>query len=1758
MAFFTYHRHGSQSGGTGNDHVQMVLFMYHQHGSQSGGMGASQPALASTTLKWCFLHTTGMRPVSCLCSTDYFFMLLEAIPGIKIPTSDQPSKALHLEFLLENIESQLGIKKDILSVSEVLSGTIDEQILMIYLALLKWKVKNKSYNSPRKQLSYLSTHKLSSPTPRNTSDKSIFQNRNAPNIKNFFSSSTTPTLSTNANEPAQKAINDVSFSQSYGKRSKFFDASSTTDGKESPVPRGSVYPATAFKSKPTTNINNTSKSPPSYDKSLSENNSQILSTNTSNVTSKSLNISPSKMADTTQTTTAYDTEPVFSSKITSTALSDHPSTGVSNISTGIINTACTTVNSCSPSTINSLQTSSGLTKQTMVSTLVLPILTSSSSSTREKLMSSRSLSPPSSSSLSSSLSSSSSFPLTTTTTTATTTTMTENSGMSTKTESGLTLSYSSIHEGDLWPETQACQKNALNSPSSPYFYSYSTLQLSKNPATDVSRNQQTEGYSEKYLLSYSPRSEENGKQSSSDRQFTDLKKTSSMRNNDVSSSLTVTSSDIAASVKDASSNDNGIYTCKKVFLLQSTELPAPISQVASPLLSFENHSFNQSSNLPSCSENQILLTNNDTEQTNGGIVQESVKDKLVPPTPPLTSPPPFPPSPQQYLPTFLPFKISSKTSTLSQPFPHYQHDGEIVDGIYLAPCINVNQGNSIKDRTGKENIGQPICLDEALNNGNHDRCTEVPENQTGKVITVKLNSQDGFNKQHPSGLTSEKIEFLCEEIGKLKEKVNAMETGRTSLNNSNSSFEDTVQSVEIPGNSPTGDCQLSTTSSINKTDFNLSTGRLQEQNKNQPSLINSLENSKHQQVVNDGKKMTEQQIKPEHSTFQSSNNTLQESNKIFRPSESYSPFSSNVSPLRRGHLWKPWTRTDYYKTIKTEEHSNFKLNGNNTKVSNYSCGTDSPNSLISKINHQTKDSPLLRENSSPKRTESSNGTIYHSLTSSNIRNLEDNCKDLVMKGTKYDSLNKDGHNLHQCSLCRMNCKNPHRNSRSDTAAEDDEMNDNNQHFKETFLKVISSSANNQEFQNLLEKYTCFKENISDRIYLIFKQLKQEIENLKESLQLEKTETHNLRIEFEKLEKLKKYDVEKTAQESQTSITGIDIVFLQQENIVLKEELEMVQEESFELKEDVTELKDYQKGVEKVLNELQEQILKTEYDKQILSEELTLLWQQRKALKLNSMDLDQSFKSDGFYLSRSHANIDEVAFSNPYLIENYKSMTPKTSSPTRQSLSTFPFHLSPVVDGQDRNLKCPETPKLYRTMSCLSQVDRNHTDKSDVGFSQNIWRSRENAADNLASNFENMMVNKNGNTSKIIQDFNPNKYQLGQQNKYQRLYWSDQQLNQLISDNEISNREEQDRRNLFSSPSLPSRNSFSSFEEPSRASNRQRVNNVTFNFTKQTENRSAKQGSALKGILKNVKNTPDNVNVDQSLSKSHFSNFPRKVRSVPCSPQNFSHQASAEDLALTSDMEEVFKPLNSLESLKSPFGMGKRWNSHDSLIGSASKWSESNSSKRANLNSLSGNKTLSHDPYFKWRFNRKSPDVKPLFGNPDHPRWVHTPYNFFLANAKPSSDTLKVATPVFSPTKIYKRNKNMSNSKDSQDTANISETNNSSLEFSRTPTIASQNLNLTNTSKAQEFSNLFSPEQLEYSPNTDEEHNTVVRNLCSVFESSDLSFDGSEPGSAKKIRSWYDLDRNSPTKLTKEQRQYADRLIEKYTKLPSEKLIQPAS
>ncbi|CAI9718948.1 Hypothetical predicted protein [Octopus vulgaris] len=1542
-------------------------------------------------------------------------------------------------------------------------------------------VKNKSYNSPRKQLNYLSTHKLSSPSPRNSSDKSIFQNRNAPNIKNFFSSSTTPTLSTNANEPAQRAINDVSFSQSYGKRSKYFDASSTTDGKdgeESPVPKVSVYPATAFKSKPTTNINDPSKSSPSYDKSPSENNSQILSTNTSNVTSTSLNISPSKMANKTQMTTAYDAEPVFNSRITSTALSDPPSTGLSNR----INTACTTVNSCSPSTMNSLQPSSGLTKQTMVSTLVLPILTSSSpssssSSTREKQMSSKSLSPPSSSSLSSSLSSSSSFPLTTTTTTTTSTTT---STTTTKTESGLTLSNSSAHEGDLWPETQACQKKASNSPSSPYFLSYSTLQLSKNPATDVGRNQQTERYSEKYLLSYSPRSEENGKQSSSDRQFTELKKTSSMRNNDVSSSLMVTSSDIAASSK-----DNGIYTCKKVFLLQSTELPAPVSQVASPLLSLEDHSFNQSSNLPSCSENQILLTNNGTEQTDGGTVQESVKDKLAPPTPPLSSPPPFPPSPQQYLPTFLPFKISSKTSTISQSFPHCQHDGEIVNGIYLAPCINVNHGNSTRDRTGNENIGQPICLDEALNNGNHDRCSEVPENQTGKVITVKLNSQDGFNKQHPSGLTSEKIEFLCEEIGKLKEKVNAMETGRTSLNNSNSSFEDTVQSVEIPGNSPTGDCQLSTTSSTNKTDFNLSTGRLQEQNKNQPSLINSLENSKHQQVVNDGKKLTEQQIKPEHSTFQSSNNTLQESNKILRPSESYSPFSSNVSPLRRGHLWKPWTRTDYYKTIKTEEYSNFKLNGSNTKVSNYSCGTNSPNSLISKINQQTKASSALRENLSPKRTESSNGTIYHSLTSSNIRSLEDNCKDLVMKGTKYDSLNKDGDSLHQCTLCHINCKNPYRHSRNDPDAEDDRRNDNNEHFKETFLKVISSSTNNQEFQNLLEKYTCFKETISDRIYLILKQLKQETENLKGSLQLEKTESHNLRIEFEKLEKLKKYDVEKTAQGSQTSITGIDIVYLQQENIVLKDELEMVQEESFELKEDVMELKDYQKGVETVLNELQDQILKTEYDKQILSDELSLLWQQRKALKMNSMDLDQSFKSDAFYLSRSHANIDEVAFSNPYLIENYKS-TPKTSSPTRQTLSTFPFHLSPVVDGQDRNLTCPDTPKLYRTMSCLSQVDRNQTDKSDVSFPQNIWRSREKAADNLAPNFETLLVNKNGNTSKIIQDFNPNKYQLGQQNKYQRLYWSDQQLDQLISNNEMSNREEQDRRNLFSS----SRNSFSSFEEPSRPSSRQRVNNVTFNFTKQTENRSAKQGSALKGILKNVKNTPDNVNVDQSLSKSPFSNFPRKVRSVPCSPQNFPHQTSAEDLALMSDMEEVFKPLNSSESLKSPFGMGKRWNSHDSLIGSASKWSESNSSKRANLNCLSGNKTLSDNPYSEWRFHRKSPDVKPLFGNPAHPRWVHTPYNFFLANAKPSSDALKVTTPVFSPTKIYKRNQNMPNSKDSQDTANISETNNSALEFSRTPTIASQNVNLTNTSKAQEFSNMFSPEQLEYSPNTDEEHNTV--------------------------------------------------------------------
>ena len=404
-------------------------------------------------------------------------------------------------------------------------------------------------------------------------------------------------------------------------------------------------------------------------------------------------------------------------------------------------------------------------------------------------------------------------------------------------------------------------------------------------------------------------------------------------------------------------------------------------------------------------------------------------------------------------------------------------------------------------------------------------------------------------------------------------------------------------------------------------------------------------------------------------------------------------------------------------------------------------------------------------------------------------------------------------------------------------------------------------------------------------------------------------------------------------------------------------------------------------------------------------------------------------------------------------------------------------------------------------------------------------------------------------------------------KRSRLYWSDENLSRH-SENAPNGWVAGD--SLERSPRSASDLHLSQTASSTKTG-RRRINNVTFNLSNNVSNVPSKQKSTLKGILKKA-SSPTQYYADG------LSNGYPKLSSSKNSYAQRPHHRSSEDIFLEISQQDFFDPPNMLASDSAKgllaSGMGKKWSSHDSLQAKYSpsarqrEFNEFNSDQPlkspsvnpddidfslsdqvsdSSLNRQQNQQTDSRNHaafYHLIRENskEKSPEARPLFGDPNNSTWSFTPYNFYLEtlskqlseqnryaehfkpeNVSPSLEAIKINTKAIADANlnIERQTEDSAISVNSSPDKNEVVTNNNEKS---TPAKSGPSSNSAGAGKSQKFSGVLSPEQVQFSPTTEADRQAIVRNLCSVFENSDLSLDGSEPGSAKKSRTWYDLDK----------------------------------
>lgn len=629
------------------------------------------------------------------------------------------------------------------------------------------------------------------------------------------------------------------------------------------------------------------------------------------------------------------------------------------------------------------------------------------------------------------------------------------------------------------------------------------------------------------------------------------------------------------------------------------------------------------------------------------------------------------------------------------------------------------------------------------------------------------------------------------------------------------------------------------------------------------------------------------------------------------------------------------------------------------------------------------------------------------------------------------------------------------------------------------------------------------------------------------------------------------------------------------------------------------LQKYKTEIQQTQRNLRERILRAEKDKEILSEELNLLWRQRKAMRQSNYE--SNVKNTGMTSMeemstppRSRPSLVEAAFSNRLHQAEKKSRSPLTSSPAGQRLSVAAFPVSPVVSNNQENespdclfnrhglgILYPETPKTYRTVSYLERERNCFSVKSRSSPSEASPKESP-MCSNIASDLElDQLLDDVKDHSKMSpgipygdddddandsDDYDRDVIQL---RKRSRLSWSDENLNRH---SENASNCWVAEGSLKRSPRSTSELQLSQAATPTKTG-RRRINNVTFNFSSSASNVPSKQRSTLKGILKKA-NLPTQYNTD-GIANGHSKT---SVSKTPYS-QGPQHRSS-EDLFLEISQQDFFDPpsihgSNAAKHLLES-GMGKRWSSYDSLHSKNSQsalqrdFSELDSDaiiKRPSVNpddinfsftdhmnsSSKKQQQSQQNTTYSTEFSNmrnygafrhfmldnsmeNSPEARPLFGDPNDSRWSFTPYNFYLETlskqlneqnrfteqANPdysfsSSDAIKSTTKDIAATDI-------NSDPQIEDSAIPMNFPLAKDDDKSTPAKSGPLPNSAEAAGNQKFSSVLSPDQVQFSPTTEADRKAIVRNLCSVFENSDISLDGSEPGSAKKSRSWYDLDK----------------------------------
>lgn len=1563
-------------------------------------------------LAWCQNILAGLQLdkrcslVKSLCTNDGFLMLLESTPGLQLPAEDLPTKSQHLSNLLENIESQFGIKKDILSVPELIAGTIDEQILMIYLALLKWKIENKQTKLSHQHLS---------------------------------------------DSPHQQTASTLSLVPAYFGETRHAEIKAQTGQTEKPMlpqMRPSAFSAEKGEVEPSAHVAPSITGGSFLESGQGEN--SIITTQV--------------MIEESDSKTAT---PPLRSLVRS--FSFHSDIGKTLLE-----------NDLSPRSNNEPYRSPVNTRihpHSIKSMITRPIHQDEIIPNDTDFRTSPSLFSRPESLLGSMVWSD---------------------------------IYNDVTSTDLRPP--------YSSPS------ISDMLKSMKHVGDSVES----GVSHTENVEVSQRTQEAVKQSDDGKRYSNLGQKGT-----------------PLTTKDSK---DGMYSFKKVIIKNDGE-GATINEVH--MVTEKNDHL----------ESTVSLSPSPTNIRSSKIGPHSLSDK----------------KPQHTI-------INSKTCMTShleggQPSrlrvnapPTKPPVVEIEQFPNTkSPGVNDQNGEQIVDanKTGKDHASQSEISKQTTGNRNE---SEATEKKMTNIVTSKADDSavDSPSSLGAASMTSRKIDILCIEIGELKKKVMAMETGRTSLEDLNRTFQSTMDSNQ----------QIANHSSGGQRSRELGRGSFSKRRSQSQDSMSETMNQSFPPTANSLLDFERNELR-KHSFLsmpadltvncqKESGNSLKTKETVTSSDSPTSTVLSDSSKEKKEHLWK--------------------------------CGNKETDEVVDKRK------PLFMER--PMNTQNRNDFFNFAKP---VGRAPKSPLAAMKANHQAFADNKKG-SIHQLN----------------TEDQTDSFNKSFTHKSEGFSldtpsdPLLELDKENREIDDML--FGCAPErNLSvSRMCAIMRQLKQENNSLKDRLQ---QEIIKMKMLDEDLQGTQNQSHKQCEQDSER--TGFELSIqqnqtrLQQENVELRERLRIAEELNEQLKADVLSLQQYKTEIQSAQQKLREKFIQAEMDKRRLSEELNLLWRQRKALRQSNYEAGtkktrSTDTEDVSSPSKTKASLVEGAFSNRLHQTERKSSSPLTSSPAGQKLPVAPFPVSPVFSNNTENqspdcmfnrhgfgIFYPETPKTYRTISHLER-DRNCL-TSKKRHSSGVSLPRRIYSMDSDLELEELLDVVEGNSIAYGEDFDDDSDDFDkdaiQLQKRSRLYWSDEDLSRRSKNESVSFRSAENLdQNCRSSSDLHL--SQTTAMTPQNGG-RRRMNNVTFNLSNSVDHVPSRQGSSLRGILKKTSS------LNQCNTKGSVEDAKSQTSTRSKTPfSQGTHYHSSEDLLMEKSQQDFLKPPNFNKSnpvkVKLTPGIGKRWSSHESLNSKyprqkdVDEFSCADIFKSPPVNANDINFSFNDQIFDSLEFQHQNeqsrthytntsfiencalfrhpmredastgfPESTPLFGDPKNSMWSFTPYNFYMeafskhlnGQNRCTKDAKRNNFPSF--TNFYKTTTKEKSSSDVNAHSNVQEStlpeNSSPVKNDAeansvgrsTPANTGPSTNSAGSDRNQKFSSVLSPEQVQFSPPTEAERQAIVRNLCSVFENSDLSIDGSEPGSAKKSRTWHDLDKNSPAQLTDEQRVYANTLIEKYTRLPTE-------